>query len=87
MLGPPHMLRELHSVTTLAGPCRLLVPLGVSLVSSAHSSLFLFVLKAVVEISTWKAGCSWRAGKEVHASPLGTFPGQPVYNRQWLYKK
>lgn len=66
VLGPPHMLRELHSMTTLAEPCNLLVLLGVSPVSSAHSSLFPFVLKAVVEISTWKEGCFWRVGKEVH---------------------
>lgn len=73
VLGPSHMLRELPSVTTLAGPCSLLVLLGVSLVSSAHFSLFLFVLRAVVEISTRKEGCSWRVGKEVHASPLEMF--------------
>lgn len=75
VLGPSHMLRELPLVTTLAGPCSLLVLLGVSLVSSAPSSLFLFVLKALVEISTWKEGCSWRVGKEVHASPLEMFLG------------
>ena len=66
VLGPPHMLRELHLVTTLAEPCSLLVLLGVSMDSAAHSSLFPFVLKAVVEISTWKEGCSWRVRKEVH---------------------